>query len=179
MTGIGNNCFEKCTFSSFVVPEGVETIGNNTFKNLSLESVKLPSTLKSIGEGAFAGMNAVTKIEIPEGVTQLGKMMFYFNPNFSYGSGTSHLQEIIIPSSVTDWQMGPGLSSYWFYGCSSLQKIICYVATPVEADTDETWGDFKDVPSTCVVYVPDASVEAYKATAGWQNFTIKGISELQ
>lgn len=179
LTRIGNNCFEKCTFSSFTVPEGVEIIGNNTFKNLSLESVKLPSTLKSIGEGTFAGMNTVTKIEIPEGVTQLGKMMFYFNPGFGYGSGTSHLQEVVIPSTVTDWQMGPGLSAYWFYGCSSLQKIICYVATPVEANTDETWGDFKDVPSTCVVYVPDASVDAYKATAGWQNFTIKGISELQ
>ena len=178
-TRIESKTFYKCSaLASVELPSTLTDIADEAFYGSGLTSIKLPSTLKYIGESAFAGMNALTKIEIPEGVTYLGKMMFYFYPDFGVGTGTSSLQEITIPSTVTDWQMGPVTTgSYWFFGCKSLQKIICHVVTPVEASTGD-WGDFKDVPSSCVIYVPDASVDAYKATEGWQDFTIKGISEL-
>ena len=179
MNELPDKIFSGCEkLASFEMPGGVTAIGEGCFNNCySLASLQLPSTLERIGESAFAGMYALTKMEIPEGVTYLGKMMFYCTPG---NTNTSHLKEVTIPGSVTDWQIGPiTTGSYWFLGCKALEKIVCYVPVPVEVETDETWGDFKDVPSTCVIYVPDASISAYQATEGWQNFTIKGISELQ
>ncbi len=55
-------------------------------------------------------------------------------------------------------------------------------------DPMEGWGDFdggdgmfegvEAVPSDCVIYVPDESVNDYKTQAGWSRYTILGLSSL-
>ena len=168
---------------SIVLPRNIEEIPDDGFKNcIAMTSCIMPEGLKKVGDygNVFSGASALKSIEFPEGVEYLCKMMFYFAPMMGYGvmGETMALEEVVIPSTATDWQIGPVTTgSYWFFGCSNLKRIICKLETG-------SWGDFgggmgvDPVPSDCVIYVPDNSVAAYKAAEGWGDFTIKGLSEL-
>ncbi len=174
---------------SIVLPRNIEEIPDDGFKNcIAMTSCIMPEGLKKVGDygNVFSGASALKSIEFPEGVEYLCKMMFYFAPMMGYGvmGETMALEEVVIPSTATDWQIGPVTTgSYWFFGCSNLKRIICKLETPQEVSTG-SWGDFgggmgvDPVPSDCVIYVPDNSVAAYKAAEGWGDFTIKGLSEL-
>lgn len=67
------------------------------------------------------------------------------------------------------------IGNYAFYNCTSLQEVI------VQKDTPPTLGSTSlgNCHSLAAIYVPDASVDAYKAANGWSTYAniIKGISE--
>lgn len=62
-----------------------------------------------------------------------------------------------------------------FQGCTALQTLILNSTTPPTTSSDNLSG----TNSTFIIYVPDASVDAYKAASGWSTYAsrIKGISE--
>ena len=183
---------EKLT--AIVLPRNITELPDAAFMNCTaLESCIMPEGLKKVGgESVFSGAIALKKIEFPEGVTSLGKMMFYYCPQMGYGPEGIQpaLAEVVIPSTVTEWTIGVATwGSYWFFGCSNLKKIVCKVAeAPDMGDPMEGWGDFdggdgmfegvEAVPSDCVIYVPDESVNDYKTQAGWSRYTILGLSSL-
>ncbi|MDD5830892.1 MAG: leucine-rich repeat protein [Lachnospira sp.] len=63
--------------SVVVVPEGVVEIGYQAFANGKdyVTHIILPDSLKKIDESAFKEMDALEKLEIPEGVTEIPKNM--------------------------------------------------------------------------------------------------------
>lgn len=166
------------------LPRNIKTIPDQGFKNcVKLTSCIMPVGLEKVGDygNVFSGATALTRMEFPEGATYLCKMMFYYFPMMGYGTDDAEpaLEEVVIPSSVTNWQIGPVTTgSYWFYGCSNLKRIIVKLETPVAVSIG-AWGDFSGVPADCVIYVPDASIEAYRNTEGWGDYSIKGLSELK
>ncbi len=204
---LGEADYESETFKSYgdyaphgklagiVLPRNITELPDGAFMNCTtLESCIMPKGLKKVGnESVFSGAVALKKIEFPEGVTSLGKMMFYYNPMMGYGpEGVQPaLEEVVIPSTVTEWTIGAATwGSYWFFGCSNLKKIVCKVVeAPDMGDPMEGWGDFdggdgifegvEAVPADCVIYVPDQSIDDYKRQAGWNRYTIKGLGELQ
>lgn len=183
--GAGGNSYDD-KLTSIVLPRNIEEITD--FMNCTgLTAIVMPASLKrTAGESVFSGATALTRVEFPEGMEYLGKMMFYYNPMMGYGESgiPPALEEVVIPSTITSWQIGPiTTGSYWFFGCENLKRIICKLEIPPDVSTG-SWGDFggsmgaNPVPSDCVIYVPDGSVADYEATAGWNEFTIKGLSEL-
>ena len=62
-----------------------------------------------------------------------------------------------------------------FNGCSALVSVIIHAVTPPTLPSNA----FSSTNSTFIIYVPDASVEAYKAAMNWNTYAdrIKGISE--
>ena len=161
LTSIGGSAFYGCSsLTSIEIPSGVTSIGNYAFWYCSsLTSIDFGenSQLTSIGKQAFSDCSGLTSIEIPSGVTSIGNQAFY---------GCSSLTSIEIPSGVTS------LGSWVFSGCSSLTSIYCYAETvPV------TWSDtFNGCPSDMVIYVPAISVNAYKVTFPWNNYTIMPLA---
>lgn len=91
------------------------------------------------------------------------------NLNYSVFRGCTSLGKAILPPSLTH------LGAYTFNQCKGLQVLISEATTPPTCGTTP----FANTNSTFVIYVPDASVDAYKETAGWSSFAarIKGISE--
>lgn len=180
---------------AIVLPRNITELPDAAFMNCTaLESCIMPDGLKKVGnESVFSGAVSLKRIEFPEGVTSLGKMMFYYCPMMSYGpEGVQPaLEEVVIPSTVTEWTIGAATwGSYWFFGCSNLKKIVCKVVeAPDMGDPMEGWGDFdggagmfegvEAVPDDCIIYVPDESINDYKQQAGWNRYSIKGLSELQ
>ena len=79
--------------SSYIIPEGIESIGQYAFENATnLKSITLPTTLDSIWPGAFQGCTGLTHVTIPDGTTSI--------MDYAFGN-CDMLASIIIPESVT------------------------------------------------------------------------------
>lgn len=89
---------------------------------------------------------------IPEGVTTIG--------DYAFGDCSS-LTSITLPESLTSigWRA--------FYGCSSLQAIHSRAIIP---PTCGTYCFYKVDQTTCVLYVPKGTLEAYKSADEWKDF---------
>ena len=177
LTSIGYYAFYGCSgLTSIEIPSSVTSIGVYAFENCSsLTSIEIPSSVTSIGNAAFSGCSSLTSIEIPNSVTSIGNSAFYECrgltsieiPNSVTSIGPSaftsctSLTSIEIPSSVTS------IGDNAFYNCSKLSTITILSITP------PTLGS-SPIPSGIEhIYVPAASVDAYKAADIWDEFADK------
>ena len=130
-------------------------IGNYAFSGCTgLTSIVIPNSVTSIGESAFSGSSSLTNIIIGNSVTTIGDYAFY---------SCSCLTNIIIPNSVTS------IGESAFQGCSSLTSVYCKPTTPPTGN----YYLFYDAPSRLLIYVPTASVEAYKSAYFWSDYKSK------
>ena len=159
LTSIGNYAFYGCSsLTSIELPNGVTSIGYYAFSGCSsLTSIEIPNGVTSIGGSAFSGCSSLTSIEIPSSVTSIGGYAF---------ANCSSLTSIEIPSGVTS------IGYFAFDECSSLTSIYCYAEIVPETGSSV----FAGCPSDMVIYVPAISVNAYKATSPWNNYTIIALS---
>jgi len=95
---------------------------------------------------------------IPEGVTSIGKRFFY---------DCGNLTSIVIPESVTS--IGKDAFCY----CSNLKSLTCLAVNPPALGDYAFWG------MSGIIYVPAASVDAYKAADDWKDYAsqIQAIPE--
>ncbi|MBO5678407.1 MAG: leucine-rich repeat domain-containing protein [Bacteroidaceae bacterium] len=183
VTAIGGYAFAFCSSTSIAIPEGVTTIGEWAFCECrNLTSIVLPGSLTSIGHNAFRNCSSLTSINLPESVTSIGWYAFTSCSSLTsisipenvaeIGHGAfaacSNLTAITIPASVTK------IGNYAFSGCGNLTSITSHAATPPTIAPDTFYEVDKSIP----VYVPAASVEAYKSAEYWSAFSnIQPIEE--
>ena len=136
------------------LPSSVTSIGEGAFSTCTgLNSLYLSNSLTTIGIYAFEGCSGFTgKLTIPDSVTTMGVYAFAYCTSFS---------SLVIGSNVSTIDAGA------FSGCTNLGSITVRPVTP------PTLGNvvFNDVPKTIPVYVPCASLSAYQAASGWNEFT--------
>jgi len=108
---------------------------------------------------AFQQCTAMTDVEIGTGVT--GNLYYAFEDCTALTAATWYATSV-------NYQDGG------FQRCSALQKLVMYATTPPSL----TVTFFRGVNSSLVIYVPDSAVSAYQSTTYWNDFTIKGHSEL-
>ena len=114
---IGEYTFKNCTsLTNLILPDSITEIAGEAFSNcVSLGKVTLPKNLTLLGNGVFEncnaeiifpaslkcipimGDNAVTKVNIPEGVKIIGEDAFW---------ACSNLKEITLPSTITSIESG-------------------------------------------------------------------------
>ena len=106
----------------------------------------------SLGDYCFAYCTGLTSITIPSSVTSLGDRCF----------GTCiGLTSVTIPSSITS------LGEECFFTCKNLTSVSCYATTPPICQNVFSGFDF----ALCKLYVPQESIDKYKATDGWNSFS--------
>ena len=196
VTSIEDCAIHSCgSLTSITIPDSVTSIEDCAFYGCSrLASITIPDSVTKIGQDAFhccksltafygkfasadnrcliidGELNSfapagLTEYAIPDSVTVIsGEVFAWFDC----------LTSVTIPNSVTE--IGGGA----FYDCTSLTSVYCKSTTPPTAtgyDIFSTY-DYDDgaKPIGCTIYVPTASVEAYKAAKVWSDYAkyIKG-----
>ena len=153
VTSIGNYAFESCSsLTSVTIPNSVTSIGNYAFRYCtSLTSVTIPNSVTSIESSAFYGCTSLTSVTIPNTITSIGDEAFY---------GCSSLASVTIPNSVTS------IGYRAFYNCTSLTSVYCKPTTLPSGGSYM----FDSNASGRRIYVPTASVEAYKSAYYWSRY---------
>jgi hypothetical protein len=184
-----------------VITNYATSIGASAFTDFaSLEFVRIPSTVTSIGNGAFWGCDALQECQIPYGVTTLGSRVFSTCTSLAYTDLPStvtsigdrcfascfNLRYTSIPPSITsipeacflnadglsDIELPATITSFGervFEGCNGLYTVTILATTP------PTWGSglFNNCSNLTAIYVPSASVNAYKTASGWSTVASK------
>ena len=192
VTKIGDSAFSGCSsITSITIPESVTEIGSYAFEgcggeltvncdipdassghgafyNANFTKVTIGEGVTKIGRYAFNACYSIKSITIPESVTEIGSYAFYgcggeltVNCNIPDASSSDH--GAFYNANFTTVTIGEGVTkigSYAFYNCSSLMSIYCYPTTPPSLGSFV----FSYIASECRIYVPAASVDAYKSS---------------
>ena len=168
--------------------EGVETISNNQTYS---QKVHLPTTIKKIGKNAFCYYNS----DSPSGIETIDVNLPNSIENLNHGA-FMHLylksDTIRLPEKMETWnpcsfELRKGQVVYipenikeinnactgnaCNNNISSLTEIEMYVESIIPPNVRHFSGD-EDAFSSCTVYVPAGSVEAYKNSDVWKSATI-------
>ncbi|MDE6329110.1 MAG: leucine-rich repeat domain-containing protein [Muribaculaceae bacterium] len=188
VTTIGEAAFSSCSgLTSIAIPNSVTTIGPAAFgacRGLSAINVEkgskyfssedgilynkdmtallqcpgaktecaIPETVTTIGNYAFGWCESLTSVTIPNSVTTIGDMAFYV---------CRGLTSVTIPKSVT-------LIGEEAFGLCPLVKVIDLNPSPQPIEDKDV---FDGIADDAVLYVPEESIEVYKATEGWSEFS--------
>lgn len=153
LTELGDQTFANCAnLTEVEVPAGVETIGSAFWSCSGLKTAKLNDGLKTLKGSTFYGCRALESVNLPEGLETIGAMTF---------SSCNALKTLTLPASLKT------ISRMGLYGASGLTELKSLAAVPATAETMA----FEDIDTSIPVYVPAASIDAYKAAEEWKNFT--------
>lgn len=182
VTYIEQSAFSCCMdLANVVIPNSVEGICHDAFSwCVNLTSITIPESVTYIESAPFYHCDRLSEFKgkyasadgrcliyegelcafapygmigysITEGVTSIGCDVF---------RGNTTLASVVIPESVESIQY------YAFEGCSNLANIYCRCITPPECGL----GMFNEGPSNRKIYVPMASVDAYKSAYAWSEY---------
>ena len=161
VTQIGKYAFCKTGgFTSITVPSTVTTFNEFAFVgNYSLRSVTIDYASNATLEGNQFKDLPITSLTIGSHPTKIGNSMFY---------GCNKLTSLVIPSNISS------IEDSAFNKCSGLTSITVNRTTPPTLKGTYVF----DNTNNCPIYVPDASVSAYKTADNWSEYAsrIKPIS---
>ncbi len=184
---VGNNAFSNCRLLNINIPSTMETISMTAFNNnWSMKAIHIPSGVKEIGQQSFNDARKCESIIIDEGVEIIKDYAF---------QSCSGVKDVKIPNSVTK------IGNRAFSGCSGIKnleigsgvttidvaafnnvnpdRMIVRATTPPEYTNNTYYMTGTDCLETMPIYVPDESIEAYKAAWIWKFFkNYKPLSEL-
>lgn len=130
------------------------------YNSYSNTSITIPSTayynntacnVTRVNSYAFSGCTNLRSVTIPNSVTYIWNNAF---------QNCSNLRTVVIGSGCT------GINYAAFYGCPSLKTVTCYATTPPSI----TQGAPAFQTRIDTLYVPMASIEAYRNAYDWSSF---------
>ncbi len=187
VTTIGERAFNGWTSNNqpLVIPNSVTTIGERAFYSWESNNLPLviPNSVTTIGEYAFYSWQSNNQpLVIPNSVTSIGKYAFYnwISNNqpliisnsvisigeYAFHSWESNNQPLVIPNSVTS------IGKYAFYDWSKVQYVEIRATIPPTLASFFAFDNQNNAP----IYVPNASVLAYKNATNWVNLASRIFS---
>ena len=163
VTGVGTIFRNNTTirkFNEFQYFTSITSLSNNAFASSGIAEITFPTSLRTIGgTGNYASVfqlcTNLTQMILNEGVTSVGDRWIW---------GSKNIKLIDFPSTITTMR-GYGIQPY-----DSKQvnfNIICRAVTP------PSLGSSGYLTKLVKVYVPDNSVDTYKAANKWKDFATK------
>ncbi|MBO5226003.1 MAG: leucine-rich repeat protein [Parabacteroides sp.] len=188
ITSIGDHAFIECTqLLKITIPQNVTTIGEGAFSHCKLlTTITIPTKVTTIGAEAFGN-----NFNLKEFIVEASNNKYASKDGILYSKDMKNLikcpckktqvsiantvttieesafdqcdlTNVHIPNSVTC------IRKWAFKGCTNLNEIHCKATTPPQLESVTFFGD---IFSSCKLYVPTNSVDAYKAAEHWKEFT--------
>jgi hypothetical protein len=164
VTSIGNGAFYGCNRLTSLVLNGGGVIGSGTsygtqgaFQNCTgLSNVTISNSVTSLGINCFnsCSYRNFNSVVIPDSVTYIGMYCF---------SGCSYLNSITIGNGITN------IDQQAFVNCARLTSLTINATTPPTLGANALIG----TNANLIIYVPAASVDAYKAATNWSAYADK------
>ena len=172
---IGSYAFHNCSaLTSLTLPNSVTSIGFFAFSNCTKLSKPIYNTtifarlpinynssytiedgIKEIASAAFRNCTQLPSVTISNSVTKIDESAFAY---------CTSLSSITIPNGIKT------IDEHAFEGCSNLKSI--YVGSEPAQITATSFNNVNK--TTCVLYVPNGSLNSYKSASYWKEFqTIK------
>ncbi|MBQ2703342.1 MAG: SUMF1/EgtB/PvdO family nonheme iron enzyme, partial [Alistipes sp.] len=117
------------------------------------------NSVTSTGNNTFYKCTSLERVTIPNSVTSIGNLAF------GYCSG---LTSVTIPNSVTS------IGNHAFAYCSKLAEVYCKPTTPPTLGGSAV---FDDNATDRKIYVPSASVSAYKTATYWSEYADQIVAD--
>ncbi len=150
---MGERAFGGCiSIKGIVIPDSVTHIKNYVFYGChSLENVIIGKSVLEIGERAFSDC-AIKKIVVSDSVECIKDAAF---------ADCSDMEEITVGAKVAE------LGEFVFGNCDKLKSIYCKPVSPPKIK-DLGFGGTRAFNYDYTIYVPNASLSAYKLDEGWK-----------
>ena len=158
------NAFSNCLLLSNITSLSSSTnIKNGVFNHTSLAiELNLPNIVE-LGVNAF-GYSKITKVTNLGSLTSLGT-----SGEITFGpfNNCTNLVSAVLPSTLTY------IHTVTFMNCTALLYVVC------NAINAPILGNSAFQNTTCKIYVPDDSVNAYKAATNWSTYASRIFSLTQ
>ena len=151
----------------------------------SLTKAHIPASVTHIGGMSFVGCTALTELTGCEGVTNIVRQQAFDGCSGLVGALTLPSVTLIDQYSFRNCKFSTidlgtdtaTIAAYAFQNNTTLERIICRATTPPSlGNTNALSGT-----NNCPIYVPDASLEAYKTATNWNSYAdrIRPLSEIE
>lgn len=154
-TGTRGSMAKQHFGKAYVFPRGfLSTVGNsNWFSNVPSQGVRYVSWPNGFA-GAFWNYNysscsMLRKLTAPEASIRVDNAVF---------KGCVSLRRLNIPENIT------ALGTEFMSGCTGLAEVHFYPTTP---PTVANANAFTSLPTSCIIYVPSGSLEAYTTATNY------------
>lgn len=156
VTSIKQGAFAFCTtLKEVILPPTLTEIAYDAFSNCTaLAAIDIPAGVSDIGVSAFQKCNALKTLKFPARLKAIKGKTLYQN---------QALASVTLPDSLES------MAVYSIASCPSLREVYAPGKTPAALDPDMEPFYQLDM-SAITLYVPQESVEAYKAAPVWKDF---------
>ena len=184
---ISTSAFQYCKISEVKIPNSVKKINNNAFFNCNgLTSIYIPASVQELAGDALSACYSLETITVDQDnqyYVSEDNVLFDKNKTILYLYPINKGGEYTIPNTVTE--LGVAFDSnkyttsitipksvvkmtyYSFGSCSGLKTLICLADVPPTINKYTFYNTDKSI----TIYVPAASIEAYKSADYWSEFT--------
>lgn len=146
--------FYDCKSLAFITFPVIVNFNNkaNFLSASGVRSLIFPYGTTMIPQNVAKNCPRLTHVHIPETVTEIASEAFY---------GCNKLSYLDIPASVTS------IGTNAFYNCTGMVEYHFRSITPPMLGNTSV---FNQIPSSCVIYVPQGSLAAYQAATNWSTY---------